>query len=281
MEGGPGVPSVTCSSQPPGSASCSSALSSPPPPSPLPSTTPPSLDPFCSPEVTHSQVSQTLLRPFLPCVLSFPASPLQSLLPREALPGSPEQPCFHRSLALMEKTAVRKVQVCRCVQRPGACSRGARPRRAQGSVMGRGRGIVRGRSQGAPAWPPGPTGCSLTRLASPTQDRVRHRPSPRGVLGRGDGERLQGGQVSGALLLRGKGMQPAPAPAPTLPGSSRAGLGPDGLPSSPQLPLVHSLEPAMGPKAGGTRITIHGSELHVGSELQVLVNNTEPCTELL
>ncbi|XP_069418270.1 plexin-D1 [Ovis canadensis] len=47
------------------------------------------------------------------------------------------------------------------------------------------------------------------------------------------------------------------------------------------LPLVHSLEPAMGPKAGGTRITIHGSDLHVGSELQVLVNNTEPCTELL
>lgn len=69
-----------------------------------------------------------------------------------------------------------------------------------------------------------------------------------------------------------------PAPAPTLPG--RAGLGPDRLPS-PQLPLVHSLEPTMGPKAGGTRITIHGSDLHVGSELQVLVNNTEPCTELL
>ncbi|XP_037379193.1 plexin-D1 [Talpa occidentalis] len=47
------------------------------------------------------------------------------------------------------------------------------------------------------------------------------------------------------------------------------------------LPLVHSLEPAMGPKAGGTRITIHGSDLHVGSELQVLVNDTEPCTELV
>uniref|UniRef100_A0A8C0ZN68 Sema domain-containing protein n=1 Tax=Castor canadensis TaxID=51338 RepID=A0A8C0ZN68_CASCN len=47
------------------------------------------------------------------------------------------------------------------------------------------------------------------------------------------------------------------------------------------LPTVHSLEPAMGPKAGGTRITIHGSDLHVGSQLQVLVNNTDPCTELL
>uniref|UniRef100_G3SRJ7 Plexin-D1 n=1 Tax=Loxodonta africana TaxID=9785 RepID=G3SRJ7_LOXAF len=47
------------------------------------------------------------------------------------------------------------------------------------------------------------------------------------------------------------------------------------------LPLVHSLEPAMGPKAGGTRITIHGSHLDVGSELQVLVNDTEPCTDLM
>uniref|UniRef100_A0A8I3WCZ4 Plexin-D1 n=1 Tax=Callithrix jacchus TaxID=9483 RepID=A0A8I3WCZ4_CALJA len=49
----------------------------------------------------------------------------------------------------------------------------------------------------------------------------------------------------------------------------------------PQLPLVHSLEPAMGPKAGGTRITIHGSDLHVGSELQVLMNDTDPCRELM
>ncbi|XP_047390678.1 plexin-D1 isoform X1 [Sciurus carolinensis] len=47
------------------------------------------------------------------------------------------------------------------------------------------------------------------------------------------------------------------------------------------LPLVLFLEPAMGPKAGGTRITIHGSDLHVGSELQVLVNDTDPCTELV
>ncbi|XP_007517198.2 plexin-D1 [Erinaceus europaeus] len=47
------------------------------------------------------------------------------------------------------------------------------------------------------------------------------------------------------------------------------------------LPLVHSLEPAMGPKAGGTRLTVHGNHLHIGSELQVLLNHTEPCTELL
>ncbi|KAG3295146.1 plexin D1 [Ictidomys tridecemlineatus] len=48
-----------------------------------------------------------------------------------------------------------------------------------------------------------------------------------------------------------------------------------------RLPLVHNLDPKMGPKAGGTRITIHGSDLHVGSELQVLVNDTDPCTELV
>nr|XP_040147384.1 plexin-D1 [Ictidomys tridecemlineatus] len=50
---------------------------------------------------------------------------------------------------------------------------------------------------------------------------------------------------------------------------------------SEELPLVHNLDPKMGPKAGGTRITIHGSDLHVGSELQVLVNDTDPCTELV
>lgn len=69
-----------------------------------------------------------------------------------------------------------------------------------------------------------------------------------------------------------------PAHPPTL---AQAGPRPDRLPFSPQLPLVHALEPTMGPKAGGTRITIQGSDLHVGSELQVLVNGTEPCTELV
>ncbi|XP_069871715.1 plexin-D1 [Dipodomys merriami] len=47
------------------------------------------------------------------------------------------------------------------------------------------------------------------------------------------------------------------------------------------LPTVHSVEPFMGPQAGGTRITIQGSHLHVGSELQVLVNDTDPCVELV
>ncbi|KAK1332376.1 hypothetical protein QTO34_007050 [Cnephaeus nilssonii] len=75
----------------------------------------------------------------------------------------------------------------------------------------------------------------------------------------------------------------AAAPCPTHPArfTPWAGSRPDHLPPAPQLPLVHSLEPAVGPKAGGTRITIHGSDLHVGSELQVLLNNTEPCTELM
>lgn len=69
---------------------------------------------------------------------------------------------------------------------------------------------------------------------------------------------------------------------PTPPGPHLGdSLKPDHLSSSPQLPLVQFLEPDKGPKAGGTRITIHGSDLHVGSELQVLVNNTEPCTELV
>ncbi|KAM5279662.1 plexin-D1 [Ctenodactylus gundi] len=47
------------------------------------------------------------------------------------------------------------------------------------------------------------------------------------------------------------------------------------------LPQVYSLKPAMGPKAGGTRLTIRGSDLHVGSELQVLINSSDPCTELV
>lgn len=75
----------------------------------------------------------------------------------------------------------------------------------------------------------------------------------------------------------------AAAPCPAHPARLTPWVGsrPDHLPPAPQLPLVHSLEPAVGPKAGGTRITIHGSDLHVGSELQVLLNNTEPCTELM
>lgn len=64
-------------------------------------------------------------------------------------------------------------------------------------------------------------------------------------------------------------------------GSFPTSLQPEPNPfPSPQLPMVHSLEPSMGPKAGGTRITIYGSDLNVGSMLQVLVNDTDPCTDL-
>lgn len=107
-----------------------------------------------------------------------------------------------------------------------------------------------------------------------------HRASPRAILRRGDSERLQGGQVTGALLLRGKGGH---SHLPAHPTSHTWGesLRPHHLSPSLQLPLVQFLEPDKGPKAGGTRIIIHGSDLHVGSELQVLVNDTEPCTELV
>ncbi|XP_062441465.1 plexin-D1 [Rhea pennata] len=46
------------------------------------------------------------------------------------------------------------------------------------------------------------------------------------------------------------------------------------------LPTVHSIAPPNGPKAGGTRVTIKGSRLDVGSELHVLVNNSKQCTDL-
>lgn len=138
------------------------------------------------------------------------------------------------------------------------------------------RGIVQGRNWAVPR----SAGCSPDHSCLP-QDCVCHRASRWGILGRGDGECLQGGQVTGALLLCGKGdrslLSCPPHPAHTQ-GLTRSLTN---LPSTPQMPLVYSLEPAMGPKAGGTRITIHGSDLHVGSELQVLLNDTEPCTELV
>lgn len=40
---------------------------------------------------------------------------------------------------------------------------------------------------------------------------------------------------------------------------------------------VTSIEPDSGPKAGGTKITITGVNLHIGSEIQVLVNGTKNC----
>uniref|UniRef100_A0A8B9BKU2 Plexin D1 n=1 Tax=Anser brachyrhynchus TaxID=132585 RepID=A0A8B9BKU2_9AVES len=46
------------------------------------------------------------------------------------------------------------------------------------------------------------------------------------------------------------------------------------------LPVVQSIAPPNGPKAGGTRVTIRGSRLDVGSELRVLVNGSRQCTDL-
>uniref|UniRef100_A0A8C0B6V7 Plexin D1 n=1 Tax=Buteo japonicus TaxID=224669 RepID=A0A8C0B6V7_9AVES len=46
------------------------------------------------------------------------------------------------------------------------------------------------------------------------------------------------------------------------------------------LPVVQSIAPLNGPKAGGTRVTIRGSRLDVGSELRVLVNTSKQCTDL-
>ncbi|EMP35584.1 Plexin-D1 [Chelonia mydas] len=46
------------------------------------------------------------------------------------------------------------------------------------------------------------------------------------------------------------------------------------------LPEVQSVAPSAGPKAGGTKVTISGSNLSVGSDLRVLVNSTKQCTDL-
>uniref|UniRef100_A0A8C3VFQ9 Plexin-D1 n=1 Tax=Catharus ustulatus TaxID=91951 RepID=A0A8C3VFQ9_CATUS len=46
------------------------------------------------------------------------------------------------------------------------------------------------------------------------------------------------------------------------------------------LPVVQSIAPPNGPKAGGTRVTIRGSRLDVGSELRVLINSSKQCTDL-
>ncbi|XP_030917489.1 plexin-D1, partial [Geospiza fortis] len=46
------------------------------------------------------------------------------------------------------------------------------------------------------------------------------------------------------------------------------------------LPVVQSIAPLNGPKAGGTRVTIRGSRLDVGSELRVLINSSKQCTDL-
>ncbi|XP_009977662.1 PREDICTED: plexin-D1, partial [Tauraco erythrolophus] len=46
------------------------------------------------------------------------------------------------------------------------------------------------------------------------------------------------------------------------------------------LPVVQSIAPLSGPKAGGTRVTIRGSRLDVGSELRILVNTSKQCTDV-
>uniref|UniRef100_H3AVW2 Plexin D1 n=1 Tax=Latimeria chalumnae TaxID=7897 RepID=H3AVW2_LATCH len=47
------------------------------------------------------------------------------------------------------------------------------------------------------------------------------------------------------------------------------------------VPEIHSLSPSFGPKAGGTKVVIHGRNLDIGSEVQVLVNSTKRCTDLV
>ncbi|XP_075794852.1 plexin-D1 [Pelodiscus sinensis] len=47
------------------------------------------------------------------------------------------------------------------------------------------------------------------------------------------------------------------------------------------LPEVQSVFPDAGPKAGGTKVTIRGHNLSVGSDLRVLVNSTKQCTDLI
>ncbi|KAL8212635.1 UNVERIFIED_CONTAM: hypothetical protein K2H54_054074 [Gekko kuhli] len=46
------------------------------------------------------------------------------------------------------------------------------------------------------------------------------------------------------------------------------------------LPVVKFISPSTGPKAGGTKVTIIGNNLNVGSELRVLVNSTKECRDL-
>ncbi|XP_054831796.1 plexin-D1 [Eublepharis macularius] len=46
------------------------------------------------------------------------------------------------------------------------------------------------------------------------------------------------------------------------------------------LPVVKFISPSTGPKAGGTKVTIVGNNLHVGSALRVMVNSTKECRDL-
>ncbi|KFR14987.1 Plexin-D1, partial [Opisthocomus hoazin] len=107
-------------------------------------------------------------------------------------------------------------------------------------------------------------------------------------------------QGLGAVRLRG-GTAGSPSPAPLLSSPWERGAPCDPvLPQhtssvvsswpekngrkppfrSQSLPVVQSIAPLNGPKAGGTRVTIRGSRLDVGSELRVLVNTSKQCTDL-
>ncbi|XP_013931200.1 PREDICTED: plexin-D1 [Thamnophis sirtalis] len=46
------------------------------------------------------------------------------------------------------------------------------------------------------------------------------------------------------------------------------------------LPVVKSMFPSVGPKAGGTKVTITGNNLSIGSKLQVLLNTTKECRDI-
>ncbi|KAM4610879.1 plexin-D1 [Polymixia lowei] len=47
------------------------------------------------------------------------------------------------------------------------------------------------------------------------------------------------------------------------------------------IPRLLSMEPGKGSSAGGTRVTIKGEHLDTGSEVRVMVNNTQECTILM
>ncbi|XP_078392124.1 plexin-D1, partial [Cetorhinus maximus] len=46
------------------------------------------------------------------------------------------------------------------------------------------------------------------------------------------------------------------------------------------LPEVYTVYPDQGPKAGGTKVTINGTNLHIGAALRVTVNGSKDCTDL-
>ncbi|KAM8755047.1 plexin-D1 [Acanthopagrus schlegelii] len=57
----------------------------------------------------------------------------------------------------------------------------------------------------------------------------------------------------------------------------QSGMGTSKESFSYLIPKLLSMEPRKGSRAGGTRVTIRGEHLDIGSEVRVLVNNTEEC----